>query len=162
MKYLKVYESWTEYFTKLTKREFANIITKFEPIDLDKKDISEISKIITIEVPMRSMVWYNTKTNISNIIDKSVLAFGSSSRLNLYINDISYDFYIYKSTDEWYYVVVGRGLCEFTRKHGRQDGRLFILDEVGKPSYYKCDQLEGLIKLIKDFKIFKVTGEQPK
>lgn len=160
MKYIKIYESWEyeNYFTRISKREFGNSIVKFTPIDLDKRDIKELSKLITIEVPMRSMIWYNT----FNGYGPGGIGFGSSTRLNLYINDINYDFFIYKSTDEWYYAVLGKELFEFVRKYGRQDARIFILDEVGTPSYYKCDQLEGLIKLIENFKHFKLTGIKPK
>ncbi len=121
MKYLKEYSH--EFYYEITSYEFHNLINGLEkdynPINLSDSEFNSIKKSI--------------KTIDSNIIVKSIESKNGISGLffkKMMIHLPSgYSFFIDGLKDEWY-------LCTLIK-----DGRTF--------QYYKCDQLEGIVKLLK-------------
>ena len=137
MKHLKSFNESNEdkSYEKITEADFDIVFAdEFdEEPDIDNKlnlndnDISTINKIknkyfFTIDSDDKSHL-YLTR-NISEIRKSSYLS-GSIMKIELSI---------YKLKDEWFYI------REYTHG-GTRDPKL---------TYYRCDQLEGLISLIRD------------
>jgi hypothetical protein len=134
MKWLKLFEGFEtdDYYAKI-----EDISVFHDPKFFDQVvDFNDILKV-------KSMVNMDVDSKICNY-----LASGGTLIRYLYIEcpgDDFVDYFIYKFDDDWYYVQVVKHYLDIDSGEMEFEGE----------EWYKCDQLEGLIKLLKDKKLIK-------
>lgn len=131
MKYLKLYEELgSEFYEKIHHTAMSNLLIKGgnNTIELDVNDINILDGLKLAYPSIGYTFKYNTKGNaFTRLISSSFSYLGSSG-------------IIYKIKDDWFLVEV--------RFNTRYDFRGNI--EFDAIYYYKCDQIDGLVHLLKD------------
>lgn len=126
---LKIFEEYNQYYTKISRDEYLTLLAT----DMTPFDLGEISQIKNTFEKSR-----NNWNSIGISIEKSV----DSCRIGIY-KQLRHPFhratftlaimYVNKLEDEWFVVSIQRD---------KDDDALI--------SFQKCDQIEGLLQLIKD------------
>jgi hypothetical protein len=116
-----------EYYQELGMEEWDT----FQPLDISEKFYKRIDSLVDKSI-------YSTRLGYGDGDKSSILIIGSPNthaRRRMLPTNGKYSCCIFTSDDEWYWV------CINSEKALYQD------------SYYKCDQWEGLLMLLKDKKI---------
>ena len=121
---IKIFEEYNQYYTEVDTNVFYDLCD-YNTLVFSNAEISFLTKELDVDINLRNNIKYT---------DKHTFIF--------YKESISDRIYIYKLPDEWY--VVERELNALARlvKLLSQNGLL--------SNYYKCDQIEGVIKCIKE------------
>ena len=123
MKWIKLFEEVNnEYYQEISEEEYEDGHgVSFEQRYYDKLE-SFLNK--------PEVLGYKDMTNGADVFDGVYFQRGGIGSFSPYVT-------IYQDDDEWFYV----------RINGRAWWRA---DEESYDTYYKCDQFDGLIKLLKD------------
>ena len=140
MKWLKLFEGFEtdDYYVKI---EDTSVVDDYKFFD-QVIDFNEVSKV-------KSMVNMAVDSKICNINPP-----GGTLIRYLYIEERGNDFFdysIYKLDDDWYYVQVEKHYLDIDS--GDMEARQ--RPHFEGQEWYKCDQLDGLIKFLKNKKIIK-------
>jgi hypothetical protein len=128
MKYLKLFENHNEYYVSVKSSEFNVGSSQFNA-EFTESEIHYICRENNLDFD--SVQWFKNEKNRITIYDPIWWnGLSEKERREKLRGDSSPEFwmFVFKATDEWYYVSVYAN---------RPDDLL-----------YKCDQLEGLSKLI--------------
>lgn len=157
MRYLKLYEEYTDikaddYYQALSMQEFDELVfnefldPKDTLLEFNEMEINQIKKIVFDQFKSKS-THYNIGFDLKN---RSFLSYKQDTRgseITLLVFEITNEFndecdfdeslFIYKLSDEWYMVsIYGYG-------------------------NFKCDQIEGLYKLLNDYISIVCTQPAP-
>jgi len=136
MRYLKkIFESKSEYYHSITFEDWC----EFEAMRFSfYKEVKIIKQLI---VDSKDIVTPNKIDKVKDNLDDSMrIYFTDSADSGLY--SCRGSIVVYKSTDEWYYASI-----EYPNKHKRGKESQY---HIRNKNLIKCDQLDGLIELIKD------------
>ena len=130
MKYLKLFESHHEYYQEISFDQWPSGEVLETPERFTEEEFQKIAHIFNITVKGNkgyggkdagSHLW--SIYNITRKYNKAV------PHVHIILQDkYTYDLYIYKTPDEWYYVE-----------------RISVIQD----KYYKCDQFDGLLEFLK-------------
>jgi wobble nucleotide-excising tRNase len=139
MKYLKKFESHRDYYQRFTMTDFGKYIDSSERSDRDKSDSiftpDEIKKLITV-ISHINPDWEVKPSDTKRLINVRRAVWETKIEGKEYFyGDI---FLISKWPDEWFWV-----LCL------DESLPINLAKERGRIAY-KCDQFEGLIRLIQE------------
>jgi hypothetical protein len=154
MKYLKLFEELNYENSKLTEDEFYDEVGDgLELIDFDNFNEKEIEKI-------RSFVHQVDPKWSCGLVRKDTTKFPPLGiMLNCewfksgggYVHNMTggpaIDIEVIKNTDSWYYI-------KRTSFESKRNWRGRVMDEI--ITYYKCDQLEGLLETLKEILIYTI------
>jgi len=154
MKYLKLFEELNYENSKLTEDEFYDEVgDALELIDFDNFNEKEIEKI-------RSFVHQIDPKWSCGLVRKDTTKFPplgimlncewfKSGRRHVHkiTGDPAIDIEVIKNTDSWYYI-------KRTSFESKRNWRGRVMDEI--ITYYKCDQLEGLLETLKEILIYTI------
>ena len=131
MKYLKLFESYDEPYTRTTQEEFDSI-----GFDSEYKGVKFHSHLKQQILDKLSSDWrpIDHHKDLKNMYN---LKLTDTCELTLRKENGS-QLFIYHNDDEWFY-------CEYYNVDS-----LIILDRY---QYYKCDQFDGLLELLFDLEI---------
>jgi hypothetical protein len=157
MKYLKLFEELNYENSKLTEDEFYDEVgDALELIDFDNFNEKEIEKI-------RSFVHQIDPKWSCGLVRKDTTKFpplgimlncewfkNSGGYVHKITGDPAIDIEVIKNTDSWYYVTK-------TKFSKRSESPLASSGIFLPPiTYYKCDQLEGLLETLKEILIYTI------
>lgn len=120
MIYLEGFEEHNTYYTKINQFDIKDI----SKLSFNKGEIDEISKLINI-LPIPEFRY------------EEVLYFNS------YYNRI------YKSSDEWYYLLISN-VRVLNTLPSSEIHKIILSNPIRNYTIYKCDQLDGLMKCLID------------
>jgi len=154
MKYLKLFEELNYENSKLTEDEFYDEVGDgLELIDFDNFNEKEIEKI-------RSFVHQIDPKWSCGLVRKDTTNFpplgimlncewfkSGRSHVHKITGDPAIDIEVIKNTDSWYYI-------KRTSFESKRNWRGRVMDEI--ITYYKCDQLEGLLETLKEILIYTI------
>ena len=119
---IKLFEEYNQYYTEMDRYGFYDLCRK--TLTFSDDEINILSKEVKVDIDLR----YN-KEDLKG--DNAYIFYMPTQSIDQLFA------YIYKIPDEWY-------LLERTRKVWQAGTDKYV--------FYKCDQLDGLIKCIKDDK----------
>lgn len=137
----------SNYYYEIPSPEWDRLYKTFEEDILNERDLSEIGKIIN----QNDKIGYRisnrrSSTNLKNFLGKIGVNI-ISYRTNL-VGDPIHELYITKYTDEWY-VVIMIGDSNVSAVPSVPFGVTPSLPKRDR-KVFRCDQLEGLTKFLKD------------
>ena len=138
MKYLKIYESFDKNYEKIDYNIYAQSRNKLNSIPFTEGDINTIQSVVKGEVKNVSGK-KGHKTRHMVRIEGLVPFLGSKNKpVLLYITISKYE-------DEWFYVHITISMA----------GKVIVYSdpqsiEANEQSFWKCDQLDSVISLIKN------------
>lgn len=147
MKHLKLFEELNYENSKLTEDEFYDEVgDELELVDFDNFSNVEFEKIRSF-IQQINPKWscefrpsphlnYQSKTTLNLMLNCEWIKTGNSYGHRI-TGGPAIDIKIMKGKDSWYYITK----TIFKEKRG-------FMDEI--ITYYKCDQLEGLLETLKD------------
>ena len=133
MKHLKLFENFTvekDLFTEITEEEYEERNTDSDKFDTN----SQILKYLNV-LKSKYNSYLEADSMIVDIIEKRRDGTNGDNKLELTIN---------LTDDDWFIVRMEEYEYEWT---GSWRGRE-VYDDYTEPSYWKCDQIEGLIAFI--------------
>jgi hypothetical protein len=132
----KFFEYYNQYYQKVTLEDMQDLDYE-QYVDFTQYEVNEIKKLISNHYNITQTLF--SVNIVNNDIKISIPHF--LQRINYWDKDTKWKrtfkpggpvvtsaYTVYKFNDDWFYLV----------------------DEKGISNYYKCDQLEGLLKCLKD------------
>ena len=174
MKYLKLFENHNQYYEEISENEFSEFLYPIDENEEDCVDIINSNLLVFTPVELHCLKEIGENFIKSNTDPNTFFELNSRTRKVLYkknkidikkegddivnvfieyfntFGNSSIDdnfLFIYKADDEWYYVNI---ITEYLYKETVYKRHHPRIDEIKYCRYYKCDQFDGVKKLIED------------
>ena len=142
MRYIKLFENYSTYYTRISYDDFRDIIRIKYDVGIDDLELNHIKDLLPgCIIKSTNMYSHKFSKMISPIVTINYTEEADDGEKSL-------QYVIYKLKDEWY----GANFSHNNYKNVVVKGKSARIMKTIKHGSYKCDQLEGLIKLIEDTK----------
>lgn len=126
MIYLKEYKELNLYYWEISSEEFAKFHYPFSFIPFNTDELDILSKLDS-----NTDFTFNLNKEMNGDILEPTFESGTKY-------DNTFDYILYKLNDEWYLV---------KELYSEDEQGIFMIKQI---DFYRCDQIDGLIKLLKD------------